>query len=236
MMIFPAIDIKDGKCVRLTQGNYTKGKIYNDDPLAVAMDLEKQGAQILHIVDLDGAKAGRLVNIKSIEKIRKHITIPLQVGGGVRSENDVALLHSLGINFIIVSTVALEDKTLFKKLLNLYSSSLVVSLDGKNGEIMTNGWITNTGKKILEAAKELETIGVIRLIYTDVERDGTLTVPNYKVMRKLTQTVSIPIIAAGGISSVAHIKRLKNSGAYGVIIGKALYEKKLTLKEALHAC
>jgi len=234
MLIIPAIDIKNGKCVRLTQGNFDSEKVYCEDPVAQALQWEKQGAQMLHVVDLDGAKNGTLANLKVIKIIAQEIKIPLQVGGGIRNKEAVKTLLSIGVSRVILGTIALENKEELKNILNEFASQVAIALDTKNGKLMKQGWIENSDKNIITTALELEDLGVKRFIYTDVVRDGTLTEPNYKEIANLAKNVLVPLIASGGISNLNNLEQLKSLGIEGVIIGKALYEGKVNLKEAIN--
>ena len=231
MLVIPSIDIKNGKCVRLTQGNFDQEKIYSDNPIEVAKSWQRKGAKLIHLVDLDGAKNGVLSNIEAIRDILQAVTIPLQVGGGIRDQQSVGKLLSLGVSRVILGTVVFEDEDLFKKLVNQYSSQIIVSLDVKNGVLMKNGWLESTDKNLIEAAKYLERLGVKRFIYTDVIKDGTLSSPNYGAIESLLENIYVPLIVAGGISSITDIQKLKDLGVEGVIVGKALYEGRIKLEE-----
>ncbi len=234
MLIIPAIDIKNGKCVRLTQGIFDSEKVYSDNPVDIAKKWEQEGASLLHIVDLDGAKKGTLINLKTINKITKAIKIPIQVGGGIRNKTAIESLPAAGISGIVLGTVALENKTLFIKLLKKYGSRIIIALDTKNGNLVKRGWLGETGRNYLKTAKEFEKLGVSKFMYTDVIKDGTLTEPNYKEIIKLKNSISVPILVGGGISRIDDIRKLKSIGIYGVIIGKAIYEGRINLKEAIN--
>ncbi len=234
MLIIPAIDINNGRCVRLTQGIFGSEKVYSDNPADIAKQWEKEGAKMLHVVDLDGAKNGVISNLETIKKIIKAISIPIQVGGGIRNEKTIKLLLSCGVQRIILGTIALENKALLSKLLEKYKSQIIVALDTKNGNLMKKGWLGKTNKSYLQTAKEFEKLGVKKFIYTDVIKDGTLTKPNYKEIIKLKKTLSVPIFVGGGISGIDNVKKLKSTGVEGVIIGKALYENRINLKEAIN--
>ncbi len=234
MLIIPAIDIKNGKCVRLTQGDFNREVIYGDDPIIVAKRFEKEGASMLHIVDLDGAKNGNLANLEVIKKIVQEVKIPLQTGGGIRNKKTVRTLLSIGVSRVILGTVALENEDELKNILKDFASKVVIALDTKNGKLMKQGWLESSDKSSVIAALKLEDLGVQRFIYTDVVRDGTLTEPNYEEIASLMKNVSVPLIASGGISILSNIKQLKSIGVEGVIIGKALYEGKIDLKEAIN--
>lgn len=234
MLIIPAIDIKNGKCVRLTQGDFESEKVYSEDPVVIAKQWESQGAQMLHIVDLDGAKNGKLENLEVIKKIAQSVAIPIQVGGGIRNKKSVQTLLSAGVSRVILGTLALENQDELKSILEDFASQIAVALDTKNGRLMKQGWLENSDQGSVVTALELEQIGVQRFIYTDIIKDGTLTEPNYKEIANLTKNIVVPVIASGGISTIASIKQLKSIGVEGVIIGKALYEGEIDLKEALN--
>lgn len=235
MLIIPAIDLKNGKCVRLTQGVFGSEKIYSDNPVDMAKKWEKEGAKMLHLVDLDGAKNGTMTNLKTIKKIINSVNIPVQVGGGIRDEKTIKILLDAGVSGIVLGTIALENKTLLIQLLKKYGSQIIIALDTKNGKLVKRGWLKETDKSCLETAEEFENQGVEKFMYTDVVKDGTLTEPNYKEIIKLAKTLSMPILVGGGISNIRDIKKLKSIGVEGVIIGKAIYENRINLKEAINA-
>lgn len=234
MLIIPAIDIINGKCVRLTQGDFKSEKIYSEDLVTVAKQWQEQGAKMLHIADLDGAKNGNLTNLDVIRKIVQKISIPIQVGGGIRNKEAVKKLLSVGVTRVILGTVALENEDELKNILNDFCSQIAIALDARNGKLMKKGWLETSDKSCLVTALKLEDLGVQRFIYTDVMKDGTLTEPNYKEIANLTKNALVPVIASGGISNVGNIKQLKSIGIEGIIIGKALYEGKIDLKEAIN--
>lgn len=234
MLIIPAIDIKNGKCVRLIQGDFENEKVYSDNPVQIAKEFENDGVKMLHVIDLDGAKAGKPTNFDIIKNIAKSVSIPIQVGGGIRTLDAIKTVLDAGISRIILGTIALDNENLLQNILSEYSSQIIVALDTKKGELMKKGWFENSDKGSITTALKLENAGVKRFIYTDVIRDGTLTEPNYNEIANLMKNVSVPLIASGGISNVSNIKHLKSIGVEGVIIGKALYEGKIDLKEALN--
>jgi len=234
MLIIPAIDIRNGKCVRLTQGDFDNEKIYSIDPVTIAKQWEEQGAAMIHVVDLDGAKNGTLINLEVIKSIVQSVNIPIQVGGGIRNKETVKALLSIGVSRVVLGTVALEDREKLKDILKDFALQVAVALDTKNGKLMKQGWIKNSDKSTVITALELECLGVQKFIYTDVVKDGTLTEPNYKEIANLTKNIVVPVIISGGISTIASIKQLKSLGIEGVILGKALYENKFTLKEAIN--
>lgn len=234
MLIIPAIDIKNGKCVRLTQGDFDSEKVYSENPVATAKQWEAQGAQMLHVVDLDGAKNGSLANLEVIKKIILEVKIPIQVGGGIRNKEAVKTLLSISVSRIILGTLALEDQEALKSILEDYADQVAIALDAKNGKLMKQGWLEESEKTSVATALNLEDLGVKRFIYTDIVKDGTLTEPNYREIGNLTKNILVPIIASGGISNLSNIKQLKTIGVEGIIIGKALYEGEIDLKEALN--
>jgi len=232
MLIIPAIDIRNGKCVRLRQGNYAEETIYGDDPVAMAKKWQAEEARALHIVDLDGAKTGQLTSFEVIRKITQIAKVPVQVGGGVQSVETIQKLLSVGVSKIIIGTLALEDEALLKKLLSFYADRITVSLDSKNGTLAKRGWLEESDNSLIATAQKLEKLGVKNFIYTDVLKDGTLTQPNYEGIQELLNAIGVPLIVAGGISSLADIKQLKRMKVAGVIVGKALYEGRINIKEA----
>lgn len=235
MIIIPAIDIRNGKCVRLFQGDFYQETIYNDDPIFVAKQFEKDSAKMLHVVDLDAAKDGVSKNRAIIKKLVQSITIPVEVGGGIRDAEMIAELLSFGVARVVIGTAAFEDKNNFQNMLSRYQNKIVVALESKGNLLMTRGWIQETSKDIFAAVKELETQGIKRFLYTDITRDGTLGEPNYKTLQKLLNITSVPIILSGGISSIVDIQKVKEINPEAIIIGKALYEKKFTIEEANNA-
>jgi phosphoribosylformimino-5-aminoimidazole carboxamide ribotide isomerase len=232
MLIIPAIDLRDGKYVRLKQGDYALETIYGSDPAAIAQNWQAAGAKALHVVDLDGAKTGQLVNLKAIEKIISALNIPVQVGGGVQSVTELKQLLALGASKVIIGTLALEDEERLRELLARYGEKIIVSLDSKNGQLAKRGWLENSGQDLLETSIKLEKLGVKSFIYTDVLRDGTLSQPNYEGIKSLLSVLSTPLTIAGGVSGLADIKKLAALKVAGVIIGKALLEGRINIKEA----
>lgn len=231
MNIIAAIDIKNGKCVRLLQGKFDRETVYADDPIEISRRWEREGADMLHIVDLDGARDGIVRHFRIIEQIRQAVGIPVEVGGGIRDEKTAKQLLHIGVNRIVLGTAAFENPPLLRRLIKYCATSLVVALDGKNGMITTRGWQTKTDQSVLLMARRLAAQGIPRLMYTDIMKDGTLTEPNYVAITQLRRAVHIPIIASGGVASHEAINRLQKIGVEGIIIGKALYEGKISLKE-----
>ena len=236
MIIFPAVDIKAGKVVRLMQGKFDQVTEYAQDPASVALQWEAQGAQWLHVVDLDGAKTGHLTNLDTIQSIIQTVQIPVQVGGGIRSELDVEQLLQAGVKRVILGTQAINNQDLLKHLILKWPDAVAVSVDASNGFVSKLGWTENTDILAVDFVKKLENLGLKCLIFTDIARDGMLTGPNLEILENILDTTGVPLIASGGISSIEDIKKLNaltSKGLIGAITGKALYEGTLDLKKAL---
>ena len=233
MEIIPAVDIKGGKCVRLFQGDYSQETVYFDDPVDVALKWESLGAERIHLVDLDGAAAGEMKNFTVIEAIAKRVRVPLQLGGGVRDEKTVQELIDTGISRIILGTIAVEQPELVNSLCRKFGEAIVVGIDARDGMVATRGWLKGTGIKVKEMGSKMTELGVKRIIYTDIKRDGTLTEPNFSQIEDMVNGLEANIIAAGGISAMEHLKKLGKMGVEGAIVGKALYTGNIDLKEAL---
>lgn len=233
MEIFPAIDLKQGRCVRLYQGEFNKEKVMNENPVAQALLFEKLGARTLHIVDLDGAVAGQSMNLSVIEDICKAVRIPVQVGGGIRSLKTIEKLLSVGVEKVILGTAALYDRPFLEEAVRLYGENIIVGIDAKNGFVATRGWLDLSEISYIDLAKKMESAGVQTIIFTDISKDGTLEGPNFEQLQLLQKAVAIRIVASGGVCSLQDIQKLNDMNVYGVIIGKALYEKTIDLEEAL---
>ncbi|MDR1323153.1 MAG: 1-(5-phosphoribosyl)-5-[(5-phosphoribosylamino)methylideneamino]imidazole-4-carboxamide isomerase [Candidatus Margulisbacteria bacterium] len=227
----PAIDILGGQVVRLTEGDYARSKVYDADPAAVARQWQAAGARLLHLVDLDGARAGRPVNLESLTKIRAAVSCELELGGGLRTEADVAKIFSLGIDYAILGSIALKDKALTQKLVEKYADKIIIGIDARRGKVAAEGWLENSDTDALELLKEMEKLGVRKIIYTEITRDGTLSGADIALYKKLAAYTKIEIIASGGVASNADVRQLAALPLGGVIIGKALYENKIDLKE-----
>jgi len=234
MEVIPAVDIKGGKCVRLFQGDYSRETVYFDDPVAVALKWESLGARRVHLVDLDGAAAGEIKNLTVIEAIARQMNVPLQLGGGIRGEETVRTLLDVGIRRIILGTVAVEQPELVKSLCQKFGGAIVVGIDARDGMVATRGWLKGTGMRAKDMGKKMVELGVKRIIYTDIKRDGTLTEPNYGDIEVMVNSLKAHIVAAGGISALEHLKKLDKLGVEGAIVGKALYTGNIDLKEALN--
>jgi phosphoribosylformimino-5-aminoimidazole carboxamide ribotide isomerase len=233
MEIIPAIDIKNGRCVRLYQGDYNQETVFSDDPLAMARQWQAQGARKLHVIDLDGAASGQPKNLLIVESIVKQTGLPIQLGGGIRDEATVKKLLDIGIQRVILGTVAIEIPGLVKELCRKYKQAIIVSIDARDGFVATRGWKQNTEVLALKLAQDMSKLGVQRILYTDIKRDGTLTEPNYPAITDLLNKVKLKVIAAGGISAISHLQKLNKLGVEAVVVGKALYTGNINLREAL---
>lgn len=233
MELIPAIDIRDGRCVRLLQGDYARETIYDADPLAVARRWVEQGATRLHVVDLDGARDGSPRNHALVERIAASVPVPVQVGGGIRSAEDAVRYRDAGLARVILGTSAVEDRALVAELAAALGEALVVGIDARDGIVRTRGWIESGGISATELAAELRRCGVGRFVYTDIGVDGMLQGPNLPALRQFIAVAGCPVIASGGVSRVADLAAIAATGAEAVIAGKALYTGDLRLDEAL---
>jgi len=238
MEIIPAIDLLDGQCVRLHQGNYDQVTQFSDDPVAQALSWQEQGAQRLHLVDLDGARSGEPVNDRVVKAITAALRIPVQLGGGVRSSERAEELLACGLDRVILGTVAIEQPELVRQLAKRHPGRVVVGIDAKDGLVATRGWLETSSVQATDLARSFEGTGVAAIISTDIATDGTLSGPNLEALRAMAQASSIPVIASGGVGNLEHILSLLSVaplGVEGVIVGRALYDGSLDLKEALEA-
>lgn len=233
MEIIPAIDIKNGKCVRLYQGDYSRQTVFDANPAAVALRWKSRGARWLHVVDLDGAATGEMGNVMVIEEIIRTSGLLVQMGGGIRREEVAEELLRKGVNRIILGTAAIENPELVKRLCRRFGEAVVVGLDTRNGLVSSHGWQKDTVIDVLQLGQWMVKLGVGRFIYTDIKRDGTLTTPDFETVEKLVAELPVSIIASGGISRLEHLQRLEELGVEGAIIGKALYTGDIDLREAI---
>ncbi len=238
MIIYPAIDIKDGRCVRLLQGKEDQVTIYDEDPVAVALNWQKQGAEFVHVVDLDGAFQGKPANADVVTKIVQALDVPVQFGGGVRTIEAIKELLESGVGQVVLGTIAFTEPTLFQRALEMFDDRIVVGLDGRQGNVAIEGWTKDTGDDVVATGRRLADMGVHRLIFTDISRDGMQIGPNIETTESLARAAGVPITASGGVGGledVRNLKALEAAGVEGVIIGKALYERAFTLREAIEA-
>ncbi|EAC4365050.1 TPA: 1-(5-phosphoribosyl)-5-[(5-phosphoribosylamino)methylideneamino]imidazole-4-carboxamide isomerase [Listeria monocytogenes] len=231
MQIFPAIDLKNGQCVRLFQGDFSKKTVVNEDPIAQAKAFATDGATYLHIVDLDGALEGRPINLEIIQKMKITAKIPVQVGGGIRSMAQVDYYLESGIDRVIIGSAALTDPDFLRAAVQKYGAKIAAGIDAKNGFVATRGWLDVSQVSYLDLAKRMEKVGVETIIYTDISRDGTLTGPNLEQMANLKEHVKVNLIASGGVSSRADLEALAKLGLYGAIAGKALYNRQISMSD-----
>jgi phosphoribosylformimino-5-aminoimidazole carboxamide ribotide isomerase len=228
MQVIPAIDLQAGRCVRLLRGEFDRETVYGDDPAEIAREWRETGAQLAHVVDLDGARLGRPAQLELVKRMAAEI--PVQLGGGLRDEAAVQHALSAGVQRVVIGTAAVDpDKV--RGLTESFGDRLVVALDTRNGVVATEGWVESSGQTMIELARALTDVGVCRFLHTDVDRDGALTSPNFESLSDLV-SLGVPVIASGGVASLDHIRRLQEEGAEAVIVGRALYERVFTLQEA----
>ena len=238
MEIIPAIDLLGGACVRLHQGDYNQVTRFSEDPVAQALSWQEQGATRLHLVDLDGAKSGDPVNDASVRAITAALTIPVQLGGGVRSVERAESLLACGLDRVILGTAAIENPALVKELASKYPNRIIVGIDARDGKVATRGWIEESNVEATALAKELSQVGIAAIISTDIATDGTLAGPNLEALRSMAEASSVPVIASGGVGCMADLLALlalEPHGVNGVIVGRALYDGRVMLKEGIEA-
>ncbi|MCR5834512.1 MAG: 1-(5-phosphoribosyl)-5-[(5-phosphoribosylamino)methylideneamino]imidazole-4-carboxamide isomerase [Selenomonadaceae bacterium] len=236
MIIFPAIDLLGGKCVRLIQGDYAKETVYSEQPGATAEKWQSMGAKFLHVVDLDGAKAGTPKNLEAIKKILESVTIPIEVGGGIRTIDDAEKLLSMGVRQIILGSIAVEKIALVEEMIKRYGDRVVVGIDARDGFVAVHGWEKNSAVKVEDLAKKMTAVGVKTIIYTDISKDGMLSGINAEVYAELAKSSGAKVVASGGIRSLDDIVALKakeNDGVIGAIVGKSIYTGALDLSAAI---
>lgn len=234
MIILPAIDILDGKAVRLYQGDYATAERVALDPVEAAREFQEAGAKYLHVVDLSGAKSGKTDGYETVKKIADAVNMKIEVGGGIRSIDTVKMYLEGGIDRVILGSAAVNDKNMLIKAVELYGDRIIVGIDARNGKVSVSGWTSDSDIDYIDMAKECENIGVKNIIFTDISRDGSLKGPNTQMLKALSDSVSCDITASGGIKELDDIKTLKEMGLYGAICGKSLYSGTLSLSEALY--
>ena len=235
MIILPAIDIRNGKCVRLQQGNYGKETIYADSPVEMAVQWQQQGAEFLHIVDLDGAKDGQPTNFIIISNIVKSVTIPIELGGGIRNQETIQRYLDAGVNRLVIGTQALKEADWFGAMCRKFPGKLVLGIDGRNGLVAAEGWLETSQTLTTDLAKKYADLPLAALVYTDIAKDGMLEGPNIAEMEAMRRTVPVPLVVSGGIASLNDIRRLATCKFHACIVGKALYENKFRLADAIDA-
>lgn len=234
MRLFPAIDMKNGQCVRLQQGRFEDVTVYGQDPSEIAASFEKAGASYIHTVDLDGALAGTGMNTEALRKIVQRVSIPVQTGGGIRNMDHVDQKLGLGIERVIIGTAAIKDPEFLKAAIRKYGPEhIVAGIDASNGFVAVEGWKEVSQITAIDLGRQMYEAGVRYVVYTDISRDGMLSGPNFEATMELQNQTGLTVIASGGVSGMEDLVRLNEMGAYGVIIGKALYEGRIDLKEAV---
>ena len=236
MLIIPAIDICNGHVVRLIQGDFDRQTVYGDDPVEVAGRWESEGAALLHVVDLDGAREGKPGNLDLVENIAREVSIPVELGGGIRDLKSIDDVLDKGIERVVIGTEAVESPALVKEACRRFGERIVVGIDARNGLVAVKGWTSSTSRKAVDLAVEMENIGVKTIIFTDIKSDGMLTGPNLESLREMLKMITVPLIASGGISGledIGKLKSLESEGLQGAIIGKALYAGRVNLREAI---
>lgn len=233
MIIFPAIDILDGNCVRLIQGDYNQEKVYGNSPVDMAKKWESLGGEFIHIVDLNGAKSGESVNKEVIRTIAETVSVPVQVGGGIRSLDVIDGYINSGVSRVIIGTAAITDKDFLQKAINTYGDKIAVSVDARGGYVATDGWTDTSDVKAIDLVKELEAIGVRTIVYTDIAKDGMLQGPNFEEQQAIHEATKMDVIASGGVTTADDVTKLRELGLYGAIIGKALYDGKLDFTDVV---
>ena len=238
MDVIPAIDLLEGRCVRLFQGDYEKSQVFNENPVEVAKRWETEGATRLHLVDLDGAKAGKPENWQAIKAIVDAVDLPIQVGGGLRDADRVSALFDLGVQYAILGTAAVENPDLVGQLSGRFPGRIIVGIDARDGRVATRGWLETSEVMAVDLAQRMEDQGAAAIVYTDIKRDGTMKGPNLEALRDLATAIKTPVVASGGVSSISDLMSLLalvTVGVSGVIVGKALYTGDVVLKDAIRA-
>ena len=233
MIIYPAIDLLGGRCVRLRQGDYAQETVFSEDPLAVARRWVELGAERIHLVDLDGAKVGKPVNAAVIQQIVAGVSVPCQLGGGIRTDADLATVFSWGVRWAVLGTKALQDPDWVMTAATRHPERIVLGLDARNGFVATDGWLATSSTKATDLARQVEAAPLAAVVYTDIAKDGMMSGPNYDALAEMREATRLPVIASGGVSSLDHVRQLADAGTFGCIIGRALYEGQVTLPEAL---
>ncbi len=233
MLILPAIDLLGGKCVRLVRGEFDSAEKVAFDPVETALDFELAGAEFIHIVDLDGARYGRSMNRDIIIDILKKVHIPIEVGGGIRTQETVDFYMEKGVERVIIGSAALNDKEFVKRVSDKYNGHIAVGIDAMNGMVRTDGWVLESDVYYIDMAKDMKNSGVDYIIFTDISKDGTLSGPNFAQLEKLLSEVDVNVIASGGIKNADHIRKLTEMNLYGAICGKSIYSGNLSLSEAI---
>ena len=235
MLIYPAIDLLNGRCVRLRQGDYSRETVFSEDPAAVAREWVDLGATRIHIVDLDGAKAGKPVNGPVIRKIVEASGVPCQLGGGIRTDADLAAVFDWGVQWAVLGTRALQDPAWVRTVAAKHPQRIVLGVDAKNGYVASEGWLAVSKVKAIDLAKLVSDSPLAAVVYTDIAKDGMMSGPNFEALAEMQSAMPLPVIASGGVCTLDHVTRLIEAKTFGCIIGRALYEGTLDLKDAILA-
>ena len=235
MQVWPAIDLRGGKCVRLRQGDYRQETVFGDDPATMARHWVEQGGRCLHLVDLDGAKSGRVTHRESIRAIVSAVDVPCELGGGIRDQQTISSLLALGLHRLVIGTLAIQQPDWFRSMCGKFPDRLVLGIDARDGLVATDGWLETTSVRATDLAQSFAKEPLAAIIYTDIATDGMLSGPNLLALREMTRAVDVPVVASGGVSSAADVAHLAAIPMAGCIIGRALYEGTLTLQDALLA-
>jgi phosphoribosylformimino-5-aminoimidazole carboxamide ribotide isomerase len=236
LIVIPAIDLKDGQCVRLTQGDFRRVTVYSNNPVEIAKMWRAEGATRIHVVDLDGSLAGSPRNNEVIQRIVEEVEVPIQVGGGIRDMNTIDAYMKIGVQWVILGTMALKNEMFVKEACGAFQGKIILGIDANDGMVAIQGWTEQTSEAVIDIARRYEGYNVDAIVYTDIKRDGMESGPNVEATKNLAQSVNIPVIASGGVSSIRDIQRIlevEKFGVTGVIIGKALYSGAVSLKEAI---
>jgi phosphoribosylformimino-5-aminoimidazole carboxamide ribotide isomerase len=233
MQVIPAIDLRGGRCVRLRQGDFDQETVFGDDPTAMAARWESEGAARIHLVDLDGAKSGRPVNVESVKRIVETIKVPCQLGGGIRDQATIDTWLDAGLDRVVVGTQALRDPDWFGRMAETYPGRLILGLDALDGRVATQGWLDVSSVQALTLARQFEDLPLAAIIYTDIARDGTLDGPNVQAIAAMATAVRTPVIASGGVGDLKDLERLATLPIAGCIVGRALYEGRFSLADAI---
>ncbi|MBP89989.1 MAG: 1-(5-phosphoribosyl)-5-[(5-phosphoribosylamino)methylideneamino]imidazole-4-carboxamide isomerase [Planctomycetaceae bacterium] len=235
MQIWPAIDLRGGKCVRLQQGDYNRETVFGDDPAEMARRWVDQGAECLHLVDLDGARDGTVANRRAVTAILDTVDIPSELGGGVRSEQTIQEWLDAGIARLVIGTKAIKEPDWFRKMCQQYPDRLVLGIDARDGHVATDGWLDTSDVSAIEMAAQFTSEPIAAIVYTDIATDGMMAGPNLAAMREMNNAIDIPVVASGGVTSVEDVQQLARINMAGCIIGRSLYEGKLTIADAVNA-
>lgn len=233
MRIWPAIDLRGGKCVRLQQGDYHRETVFSEDPAAMARHWLQHGAECFHLVDLDGAKSGKPENLESIRAILATADVPCELGGGIRSEDTIRQIIELGVQRLVIGTAAIKQPDWFARVCELFPGKLVLGIDARDGFVATDGWLETSRLAAVDVARQFEQLPLAGIVYTDISTDGMLSGPNVEAMAEMKRAVTLPVVASGGVATVEDVRRLSAVGMDGCIIGRALYEGKIALEQAV---